>query len=421
MAGIAFGASISSGNMIGEENHLNEVLNKLKAGSFNPADPVDPFWDEVARAFNPDESFINLENGYFSPQPTSTLFDLASHQRSINAKTSVFMRTERNEAMDAVYTDVAAFCDVSEEELVITRNTTESLDTVIHGIGWQKGDEVIICDQDYYSMVAAFKQEERRNGIITKEIDLPLNPSDDEEIVEQYRRAISPKTRMILLTHMINLNGHVLPAKKIIEMAHQRGVEVMLDAAHSFAHIPFKIKDLNPDYFGTSLHKWLCCPLGLGLLYIRKDKISKVWPLFGDDEFDAEDIRKLRHHGTRPDAAILSIRSAIQFHNTIGGDNKFNRLRYLHRYWRERVNDMPDIYFNSPSDINRIGAIANVGIKGKTAAEFQKELFNEHNIFTVAIETKSIKGIRVTPHLYTLKEHLDKFVDAIGQIKKRNK
>jgi len=374
------------------------------------------YWALVRELFQPQEKFINLENGYFSAQPLSTLAEQKSQIDLVNRQNSFYMRRNQVDEYATVKAAIAQFAKIDEDEFVVCRNTTEALDTIIHGYNWQKGDEVIVNHQDYGSMLAAFEQQKRRSGIKLLYTQIPLHPKNDEEIISAFERYITPKTKMLLLTHLINLTGQVLPVKKIMEMAHSHNVEVLMDSAHAFAHLPFEIKETGADYVGTSLHKWLCCPMGLGLLYVNKKHIGKIWPLFGDNEFEENDIRKFEHWGTRPVSALATIPTAINFHNAIGSALKFERLFYLKNYWTTKVKDFKGLKINTPFEKERSAAIANFIIEDMTPNELSNRLFDEFNIFTVAIDTKDVKGVRVTPHLYTSINELDKFVAAIETI-----
>lgn len=375
------------------------------------------YWKVVRNFFSPEqEKYTNLENGYFSAQPLSTLSAFKNNVSKLNQLNSFYMRNKQSEALKEVKEELSRFSGIPVEEFVICRNTTEALDTIIHGYPWQKGDEVVLSHQDYGSMQAAFKQEAKRHGIVLKYIELPLNPVSDEEVLSVYEAALSSRTKLVLLTHLINLSGQILPVKRLTKMVHDHGAEVMLDAAHSFAHIQLTVKDLDVDYMGTSLHKWLCCPLGLGLMYMKQEKISKIWPLFGDDEYAEDDIRKFEHHGTRPVSAISTIPKAIEFHKAIGAQRKENRLRYLKEYWLRRTEGLKGLVSNTPKDPARSCAIANFAIEGMTPNELAASLLEEHQIFTVAINSKEVNGVRVTPHLYTSLEELDQLVTAINSL-----
>ncbi|MEO5568183.1 MAG: aminotransferase class V-fold PLP-dependent enzyme, partial [Gemmatimonadaceae bacterium] len=301
------------------------------------------------------------------------------------------------------------------EELIITRNTTESLDTVIAGFDWKPGDEAVMAEQDYGAMRDMFKLQARRYGMVPVSVSLPVDPKSDDEIVHLYANAITPKTRLLMLCHMVNITGHILPVRKIADMAHARGVDVMVDGAHAFAHLEFRIPDLGVDYYGASLHKWLGCPLGTGLLYVKRNKIAGLWPVFAEEGVPETDIRKLNHTGTHPAHTDLAIEHAITFHQMIGSARKEARLRYLQNYWTKQVRDLPNVVMFTPSDPARSCAIANVGIKGMRARELAKTLLDRHRIWTVGIDNPAagVQGVRVTPHVFTKPAELDVFVGAM--------
>jgi selenocysteine lyase/cysteine desulfurase len=373
------------------------------------------FWREVRKAFPPCPDYINLENGYSSPQPAPTFEAFQRHEQTINGGLSFYMRRKKAADLVAVKKQLAELAGCPAEEIVITRNTTESLGTVIHGVDLAPGDEAVMCDQDYGSMLEQFRQQARRRGITCVEISIPLHPRDDQEMVDTYARAITPRTKLLLLSHMVNITGQILPVRKIADMAHARGVAVIVDAAHSFAHLVFTMPELDGDYLGASLHKWLCTPLGAGLLHVKKDKIPTVWPLLGDTSQPDDDIRKLERIGTHPSWTVLAIGDAIRFHKMIGSERKEARLRYLQQYWTDRVRDVPKVYLNTPTG-NRACGIANVGITGQRPGAIADALLEKYRIYTVAIDIVPVKGVRVTPHLYTTTADLDALVKAIGEL-----
>lgn len=372
------------------------------------------FWSEI-RAVYQKHTYINLENGFSSPEPAVTFDAFQRHQRDINGGLSFYMRRKKAADDVAVKAQLAQLAGVPPEEIVITRNTTESLGTVIHGIDLAPGDEAVMCNQDYGTMLEQFRQQSKRRGLKCVEIAIPLHPKDDEEMVDTYAQAITPRTKLLLVSHMVNITGQILPVPKIADMAHARGVAVIVDAAHSFAHVNFTLPELDGDYLGASLHKWLCTPLGAGILHIKKDKIKTVWPLFGDTTRAEDDIRKLERIGTHPAWTTLAIGDAIRFHTMIGAARKEARLRYLQQYWTDKVRGIPKVYLNTPGG-NRACGIANVGITGMTPAALATALFDKYNIFTVAIDTAAVKGTRVTPHLYTTTTELDALVKALGEL-----
>lgn len=374
------------------------------------------FWRKIRDKFTVTEDFIHLENGYYVLAADEVLNAWTKHAKDINFISSRYMRTRQFDDKLLVRKQLAELVGCNFEELIITRNTTESLDTIISGIDWKVGDEAIMATQDYGAMLDMFKQQAHRYGIVNKVISIPNHPKSDDEIVQLYADAITPKTRLIMVCHIINITGQILPIQKICNMAHARGVEVMVDGAHAVGHFSFKIPDLQCDYYGSSLHKWLGSPLGAGLLYVNKEKIKQIWPLFGETGFADDDIRKLNHTGTHPVHTDLAIADAIKFHNTIGTANKEARLRYLQHYWTSRVRDIQGITVNTPMESFRHGAIGNVGLVKYTPAELAKILFDKYKIWTVAIDYANVHGVRVTPHLYTSIEDLDSLVKALKEL-----
>jgi len=380
------------------------------------AQKFDDFWQQVRSEYILKTDYINLENGYFSMMSKPVLDAYLNDIRMVNTEASYYMRTVQFDNKQKIKDRLAELLGCGEEELIITRNTTESLDTIISGYDWKAGDEAVMAVQDYGSMLDMFKQQAKRYGIVNKKVSIPLNPSSDEEIVELYEKAITPKTRLLMICHMINITGQILPVKKICDMAHAKGVEVMVDGAHAIAHIDFKISDLGCDYYGSSTHKWLGTPMGAGILYVRKDKIKNLWPIYGESGYSEDDIRKLNHTGTHPVATDIAIHHAIDYHNKIGIKRKEERLRFLQNYWTSQIKGISKVYINTPDDDTRKCGIANVGIEGMKPGDLSKVLLEKYKIWTVAIDTANVHGVRVTPHLYITTEELDKFVAALKEI-----
>ena len=376
----------------------------------------DKFWNQIRIQYMLKPDYINLENGFYNFIPQPTLEKYIQHIRDINYQGSFYMRTVQRDNKKRMAAKLAAVAGCSPEELIITRNTTESLDLVIAGQDWKAGDEALMAIQDYGSMLDMFEQVSKRYGVVLNKVSIPNLPASDEEIVSLYEKAITPKTKLLMVPHMVNITGQILPVRKICDMAHSKGVEVMVDGAHAFAHIQYKISELDCDYYGTSLHKWMSVPLGAGFLFVKKEKIAKTWPLIGDGTKDLSDIRRLNHIGTHACATDLTIEDAIDFYNMIGAERKEKRLRYIQQYWTSRVKNVPKIIINTPTDDKRSCGIANVGIAGMTPADLAKRLMDEHKIFTVAIDTANVHGCRITPNVYTTLEELDAFVAALKKL-----
>lgn len=374
------------------------------------------FWEKIRQQYILKPDYINLENGYYNFLPQPLLNQYIEHIKEINYQGSYYMRTVQWENKQKSVVALAAIAGCSPEELIITRNTTESLDTIIGGIHWEAGDEAIMAEQDYGAMLDMFKLVSERHGVINKIISVPNHPKDDAEIIALYKNAITPKTKVILISHMINITGQVLPIQKISEMAHQHGVQVIVDGAHAFAHIQFKIADLGCDYYAASLHKWLSVPLGAGILFVKKEHIKTIWPLIADSEKDPNKIKRLNHTGTHPVATDLTIPDSIAYYQMIGPAKKEARLRYLQQYWTSQVKGISNIILNTPTDAARSCAICNVGIEGMKPAILAERLLKEHKIFTVAIDYANVHGCRITPNIYTTTQELDQFVQALKSL-----
>ena len=397
---------------------LDKTLSKFEQQTPEKMAQNEDFWAEIRRAYRIKPDYINLENGYYSFAPQETLEAFIEHVREVNFQASYYMRTRQFDDKAEVRKKLATLAGCSYEELVITRNTTESLDTVIAGYDWKAGDEAVMAMQDYGAMLDMFKLQASRHGIVNKVISIPNHPKLDEEIIEIYEKAITPKTRLLMVCHIVNITGQILPIKKICDMAHAKGVDVMVDGAHAFAHLDYKISDLDCDYYGSSLHKWLSVPLGAGFLYVKKDKIAKLWQLFGDMGYKDDDIRKLNHTGTHPVHTDLAITNAIDFHQKIGIQRKEARLRFLQEYWTKQVRDLPNIILNTSADRQRACGIANVGIKTIKPADLAKILLEKYKVWTVAIDYANVQGCRITPNIYTSTTELDTFVAALKELSK---
>ena len=400
---------------------LTTIENLITKVSHLPSTEVakdEDFWASIRGGYKLKPDYINLENGYYCFLPEETLENLVKHVREVNYQGSYYMRTVQWDNKKAIAAKLANLGGCSPEELIITRNTTESLDMVIGGMDWKSGDEAVMAEQDYGAMLEMFKQVAKRYGVVNKIVSVPNHPSSDEEIVELYSKAITEKTRLLMVCHMVNITGHILPIRKICDMAHKKGVQVMVDGAHAFAHFQFALPDLDCDYYGSSLHKWLSAPLGAGMLYVKKGNAAKVWPLLAEGDKKDDDIYRLNHIGTHPVHTDLAIGDAVDFHQKIGGERKEARLRYLQNYWTSKVRNLPHVIVNTPVDPKRSCGIANVGIKGMKPKELADTLMAKYKIYTVAIDGANVFGCRISPNLYTTPAELDVFVKALGEMGK---
>lgn len=374
------------------------------------------FWSGIRGEYKLKPDYINLENGYYNILPKEVLENFIKHIREVNYQGSYYMRTVQFENKKNAATKVASLLGCADDELILTRNTTESLDMIIAGIHWNAGDEAVMAEQDYGSMLEMFKQVGKRYGVVNKIVSIPNHPDSDEEIVSLYANAITSKTRLLMVCHMVNITGQILPIRKICDMAHSKGVQVLVDGAHAVAHIQYKIPDLHCDYYGASLHKWLSVPLGVGILYVKKERIGKVWPLIAEGDRKEDDISRLNHIGTHPVHTDLAISDSIDFYHKIGSERKEARLRYLQQYWTTKVRNLPNVILNTPADPARSCAIANVGIKGMKPADLASTLLKKYNIYTVAIDGANVHGCRITPNVFTTTLELDILVKALKEM-----
>lgn len=384
-----------------------------------PSDNDEAFWKRIREDYALKPEYINLENGYYNFVPQPTLNKFTDHVKMVNYEASYYMRTVQWDNKRKVADRLAALVNCNADELVITRNTTESLDLITGGFPWKQGDEAIFAKQDYGAMQEHFKLMVQRYGIVNKVVSVPNHPKSDEEIVSLYEAQITSKTKLIMVCHMINITGHILPVRKICDMAHKYGVEVMVDGAHCVGHINVNLKELNCDYYGSSLHKWLSTPLGAGLLFVKKDKISKLWPLLAEHDREPDDISRLNHTGTHPVYTDLTINDAIDYLEVIGLERKEKRMRYLQHYWSDQLRDVKNIVINTPIETHKSCGIANVGVSHMKPADVAKTLMDEFKIFTVAIDYANVQGCRITPNVYTTTKELDEFVKAMKSMASR--
>jgi selenocysteine lyase/cysteine desulfurase len=373
-------------------------------------------WDQIRSGYRIKPDYINLENGYYCFLPEETLEKYILHIREVNYQASFYMRGVQVENKAKSAAMLAQLVGASPEEVVLTRNTTESLDLVISGYPWKAGDEAVFANQDYGSMQTMFEMASKRWGVNTVKVDIPMHPENDEEIVDVYRKVITPKTRLIMVPHIVNITGHILPVRKIADMAHERGVEIMLDGAHAVGHFTFDMHELDCDYYGSSLHKWLSVPLGAGMLYVKKDKIEKLQPLLAPFDMNLKTIGYLNHIGTHPAATDLAVINAIDFQNKIGAQRKEDRLRFLQKYWSDQVRNHSGIQVNTPIEAERSCGIGNVWVEKLAPAEMGKILMEKYKIFTAPIDGAGVRGVRVSPNIYTSTPELDQLVNALKEM-----
>ncbi|NOT35768.1 MAG: aminotransferase class V-fold PLP-dependent enzyme [Saprospiraceae bacterium] len=373
----------------------------------------DDFWAGIRSAYSVNPTMINLNNGGVAPSPRVVQEALDYYNRMCNDGPSYYMWRVLDGGREPMRKNMAEIAGCDMEELAFNRNSSEALETIIFGLRLNKGDEVVLTKQDYPNMINAWKQREKRDGIVLKWINFDFPIEDKKKIIDAFSAQFTPRTKVVHITHAINWNGQLLPAREIADVARKNGIEVLVDAAHSFAHFPYKIKDLNCDYFGTSLHKWLSAPIGSGLLYVRKEKIKNLYPLLASADSESTDIRKFESLGTRSLAIEQAIANAIDFYRMIGPERKFDRLFELKTYWTNKVIQHPKVKITSPLSKEFSGAIANVSVLGKKPNELADFIYNDNRIHSVAINWENINSVRITPNVYTSLNDLDKLVESI--------
>lgn len=374
------------------------------------------FWFEIQQAYTADRSLINLNNGGVSPAPSIVQEAMKRHLDYSNTTPVYAMWQILEPQREPVRRRLARFFKCDPEEIALTRNASEGLQILQNGFDFNAGDEVLTTTHDYGRMINTFKQMGCRNGLVLKQFQIPIPAENDDEIVNLFEKNITPKTKMILMCHMINITGQILPVKKVVRMARKRGVPVIVDGAHAFAHFTFTMDDLDCDYYATSLHKWLCAPHGTGLLYVRKDKIADIWPLQAPQKCGMEDIRKFEEIGTHPAANYLAIGDALTFHQGIGSKNKEARLIYLRDRWAKRLLKHDGVRLHTSLKKGKACGIATVQVEGLDTGKLAAHLWKKYKIIVVGIKHAEFEGIRVTPHVYTTLEEIDRFSDAMEKI-----
>jgi selenocysteine lyase/cysteine desulfurase len=399
-----------------QDNGLERI--RAAASSVNGRTPEDvasdeDYWAEIRNAFSADRNVVNLNNGYCSPAPR-TVQDAMRRQleyTDIGPYHTMVNVLERQ--VESVRRRIAQAAGVDAEEIAITRNSSEALENAQYGIDLKPGDEVLTTNQDYPRMIETFKQRERREGIVLKLISFPVPTIGMDDLYRRFEQAVTPRTKVILVCHITNRTGQIFPVKRIAEMAHARNIPVICDGAHAFSHFPFKISDLDVDYYGVSLHKWTYAPVGTGFLYVRKSRIASTWSMMASGTTQVNDIRKFEEIGTHPAANHNAISEALIFNENIGIDRKAARLRYLRDRWAHRLAQNPKckiLHSPDPAQSCGIGFVAFDKIDpGKVASA----LVSKYAIYTAVIGHEEYTGLRITPNIYTPVHDLDFFADAV--------
>ena len=395
------------------QSFLNELELKGHYSSEKLTDDEE-YWSQIRNAYSINPTIINLNNGGVSPSPKVVQDAVEHYNRLANELPSFHLNRTIGKGKESVRRMLAELGGCDPEEIAIHRNATESLENIVFGLSLKKGDEVVLSKYDYPSIVSSWKQRELRDGIKLKWVDLEFPMEDKALIVKAFEKEFTKNTKVVNITHMINWTGQVLPVRAIADAAKKMDIDVLVDAAHTFCQMDFNIPDLNCDYLGTALHKWLCAPFGTGMLYVKKDKIKDVYPLFGSAEPRGGNIRKFEHIGTRSTGLEMAIAHAIDFHNLIGANRKYERLFYLKNYLLEGLEMIPRIQVKTSKQKEFSGALAYFEIDGiEKIHQLTSELFHQHQIHTVGVVHEKVKGIRATPNIYMLKSEIDRFVEVL--------
>jgi isopenicillin-N epimerase len=412
-------AALSSSAVASLLKDVHAAAKRVARLSAEEAARDENFWFDIQQAFSVTRGMVNLNNGGVSPSPRIVTEALVRYIWQQEDATAYTMWQILEPQSETIRTGLADLFGCDREEVAITRNTSDSLEAVLFGLDLKPGDEVLTTTQDYPRMLTTLRQRERRDGIVLKLVKIPVPSKDPSEITAAYEAGFTPRTRVVLVSHMINLTGQITPVRDICELARRRGAETVVDGAHSFAQFRFRRDDLGCDYFGTSLHKWLHAPKGTGMLYVRRDKIKNVWPLFAAEKSQDADIRKFEETGTRSAAQRLAIGEALLFHQGVGPERKEARLRFLARHWMNQLKAEPRVRFNTSFDDRQSCALANVHVEGTEPVALCEYLFARHKIFATPIVHDEFKGVRVTPSVYTTLKELDRFCEVMTGIARK--
>jgi len=396
-------------------NRARAAASSIDGRTLEQAARDEDFWREIQQAFTVDRNIVNLNNGGVCPSPKIVQDAMRRQLEFSNMAPAYTMWTVLEPEIESVRARLAASFGCDPEEMAITRNASEALEIAQLGMDLKAGDEVLTTDQDYPRMITTWQQRERRDGIKLKMISFPTPPPSMDDLYERFERAITPRTRVIHFCHITNLTGQIFPVKKICQMARRRGIEAIVDGAHAYAQFPFKHEDLDCDYYGTSLHKWLLAPHGTGFLYVRKSKIEKLWPMMAAPASMNANIRKFEEIGTHPAANHNAIAEALTFHESIGAERKAARLRYLRSLWGDRLTRFPSVTIRTSPDPEQSCGVVLVSVEGKKAPALAEELWKQR-ILVVAIVHKDFEGLRVTPNIYTTPREIDMFASAMEKL-----
>jgi selenocysteine lyase/cysteine desulfurase len=417
LAGATASLPVFRSSAIAEAQRASEVAGARAAATVAEDEA---YWSTIQRAFDADRTMVNLNNGGVSPSPSHVLEAMIRDLRFSNELPVHHMWSVLEPRIESVRRDVARDFGCDPEELAITRNASEAQEIMILGLDLQRGDEVIVTNQNYPRMLTAWRQRVRRDGIVLREISFPVPPASMQQVVDRFREAITPRTKVIEVTHITNLTGQIMPVRELVELARPLGIQVFVDGAHAYAHFPFTRDDLGCDYYGTSLHKWLLAPVGTGFLYVRRERIKALWPLMAAPPEMDENIRKYEEIGTHPAANHNAISAALAFHRAIGSERKIARLRYLRDRWAKRLIAESDrVKVLTPLDSPYAGAIGFFTVAGMDTDKLYGWLIEKHKIVTTPITHPEFKGIRITPNVYTTVDEVDLFAEKVLEAVKK--
>jgi selenocysteine lyase/cysteine desulfurase len=389
---------------------LREAVARVEGRPPEEAAEDERLWAVVREMFDVDPELVNLNNGGVSPSPRMVQDALRRDLARANQAPAYAMWSVLEPEVENVRAGVAALFGCDAEEIAITRNACESLETVLFGFDLRPGDEVITTNQDYLRTLAALRQRERRDGIVVRALSFPVPPPSAADLVDRFRRAITPRTRVLLVSHMSFLTGQIFPVADICRMGREAGIEVVVDGAHALAQLPFRRDDLGCDYYGATLHKWVMAPHGTGMLYVRREKIERLWPLMAPPpEMRTDDIRKFEQIGTHPAAVHNAAREALAFHEVLGTARKSARLRYLGDRWARRLARHPRVRLLTDLDPSMSCGLGTFSIEGMDPSALVEALWDRRRILVVAFAHEEFSGVRVTPSFYTRPEDVDGF------------
>jgi isopenicillin-N epimerase len=377
------------------------------------------YWREIQLAFKLDRTLINMNNGFTSPLPRVSLESVWRYMDMINMLPVHYQGMVASN-VQTIRRRMAMEFGCDSEEMALTRGASEALQIVQNGIDLKPGDEVITTEQDYPRMLTTWDQRMRRDGIKVTRLQFPV-PATQDFLYNMFEKAVTPRTKVFHFTHITNLTAQLFPVKRLSRLARSKGIVTIVDGAHALGHFPFKLRDLECDAYGVSLHKWLLAPLGNGCLYVRREMIPKFWPLQAAPEQQDSDIRKFESIGTHPWAIRAALGESLAFHQAIGAERKAARLRYLTLRWADALKAHPRIKVLSDlSEPAQCWGVAAVFIEGIDVRQLARFMMDKYRIVVVPLvggappnSVFDYQALRVSPNVYTTLEEIDTFVEAM--------